>query len=77
MAKECVQLAAAWARGTPASPGAAPADEMPLPAAAAPVPLQGKHTLEERVRHDPPTPGVFRFYNTAFKMPERPRRGAN
>jgi hypothetical protein len=35
-------------------------------------------SLAERVRQDPrgrPPPGVRRFYNTAFKMPERPRRG--
>jgi hypothetical protein len=27
--------------------------------------------LEERIRRDPPPAGVRRFYNTAFKMPER------
>jgi hypothetical protein len=33
-------------------------------------------TLAERIRQDPPPPGVHRVYNKAFKMPERPRRAS-
>lgn len=51
-------------------------EQLGRPVAPSPAPrdLKPETTLEERIRRDPPIPGVHRFYNTAFKMPGRPRR---
>ena len=52
-------------------------EQIGRPVAPSPVPrdLKPETTLEERIRRDPPIPGIHRFYNTRFRMPERTRRG--